>query len=415
MADTDILIVGGGMAGRLCALALGQGALSQGALGQAGFETRVVERAETASDPRTTALAYASVRALRRLGVWAHLEAKAEPVRDIVVAPVAPADRFRDGATGPVLHFGDELLSDTERWDGTPLAWMVRNDDLTAAIRAASADIGVHVGEARTMRANGTARVTLAGGETLSATLVVACDGARSRLRRASGVRASVRDAKQDALTLTVRHERPHEGVARQVFPVGGPLAALPLTGGRSSLVWSMPRGVADAYEAAGPDAFCEAAVGALGDALGALTPDGALARFPLRTLRAERLFANRLALVGDAGHVIHPLAGQGFNLTIADIAALTEVLEDARATGLDIGHGTVLAEYDRWRRPAALAMTLGTSGLNRVLSTSERVTRAAASLGLGAVQRRDGLRAALARAAGGEGIAGRTPRLLQR
>ena len=399
----SILVVGGGMAGRLCALALMR----------AGFETTVLAREDDALDPRTTALAYASVRALRRLGVWEHLDADAAPVRDIVVAPVTPADRFRTGATGPVLHFGDDLLSDTERWDGTPLAWMVENDALTAAIRAASADVPTVTGEARAMRTNGRARVTLADGETLTADLVVACDGGRSRLRRASGVRALERDARQDALTVPVRHDRPHEGVARQVFPVGGPLAALPLKGDRSSLVWSMPRAEADAYAAAGPEAFCAAAMGALGDALGTLTPDGPLARFPLRTLLAERLFADRLALVGDAGHVVHPLAGQGFNLTIADIAALTDILSEARGTGLDIGHGAVLAGYDRWRRPAATAMVTGTGALNRLLGTPERVTRMAASFGLGAVQRRAGLRAALARAAGGE--AGALPSLMAR
>ena len=401
--DADILVVGGGMAGRLCALALRR----------AGLDAMVLARGDDRPDPRTTALAYAGVRALRRLGVWDRLADDAQPVRDIVVAPVTPADRFRTGATGPVLHFGDDLLSDTERWDGTPLAYMVENDALTAAIRAASEDVPTHVGEARGMTANGQARVTLAEGETLTADLVVACDGGRSRLRRASGVRARTRDTRQDALTLTVTHDRPHKGVARQVFPVGGPLAALPLTGERSCLVWSMPRAEADAYAAAGAEAFCEAALGALGDALGRLTPDGPLARFPLRTLLAERLFADRLALVGDAAHVVHPLAGQGFNLTIADIAALTDTLTEARATGLDIGHGTVLAGYDRWRRPAATMMVTGTGALDRLLGTSERVTRAAASLGLGMVQRREGLRAALARAAGGE--TGRLPSLMVR
>ena len=401
--DAEILVVGGGMAGRLCALALRH----------AGLDACVLARGGDGADPRTTALAYASVRALRRLGVWTHLEADAHPVRDIVVAPVTPADRFRVGATGPVLHFGDDFLSDTERWDGTPLAYMVRNDALTAAIRAASEDVPTITGEARSLSAGAEARVTLADGRRLTADLVVACDGGRSRLRRASGVRALERDMRQDALTLVVAHDRPHEGVARQVFPIGGPLAALPLTNDRSCLVWSMPRAEVDAYEAAGPEAFCAAAVAALGDALGSFIPESDLARFPLRTLLAERLFADRLALVGDAAHVVHPLAGQGFNVSVADIAALSDVLAEARGTGLDIGHGAVLAGYDRWRRPAAAAMVAGTGALNRLLSTSERVTRTAASLGLGAVQRREGLRARLARAAGGE--AGRLPSLMVR
>ena len=401
--DTEILVVGGGMAGRLCALALSQ----------AGFETTLLSRENEMPDPRTTALGYASVRALRRLGVWDRLADAAQPVRDIVVAPVTPRDRFRAGATGPVLHFGDELLSDTERWDGTPLAHLVENAALAAAIHAASDGLTVRTGEARDLRADGAARVTLAGGGAITAALVVACDGGRSRLRRGSGVRAATRDLRQDALTLTVSHPNPHDGVARQVFPVGGPLAALPLPGGRSSLVWSTPRAAADAYEAAGPEAFCAAATDALGDALGPLTPQTPLARFPLRTMLAERFFADRLALVGDAAHVVHPIAGQGFNLTVADIAALRDVLAEARSTGLDIGHGTVLAGYDRWRRPPAVAMTTGTAALNRLLGTSERITRAAAGLGLGAVQRSEGLRAALARAAGGE--AGRTPSLMTR
>ena len=241
--------------------------------------------------------------------------------------------------------------------------------------------------------------------------LVVACDGRASRLRRRAGIRATERAFGQDALTYAVAHERPHRGVARQAFLRGGPFAALPLRGERSSIVWTMPEAEAEPASAAGPDELTALTQARLGDALGAIRAEGPPLRYPLSSLLAERLFADRLVLVGDAGHVIHPIAGQGFNLTVRDACALADVLAEARGAGLDLGHGAVLAGYDRWRRADVTATTLGTGALAGLLSTGEGVTRAATGLGLGLVQRSRGARRALAREAGGE--TGRLPSLM--
>ena len=402
----DAVVVGAGLAGRLAALTLAH----------EGFGVALLDRRDAqagrADDPRTTALGYASVRALDRLGVWAGLAPRAQPVRDVVVASArAPGLRGR-GARGPALAFDDGLLGDTARWEGTPLACLVPNAALADALAEAcgrAALIEERRADVTGTRAEpGSVTVSTPDGR-IEAGLVVACDGRGSPLRRRAGLRTITRDYGQDALTVTARPDRPLGATARQVFLPGGPLAALPLPDGLASLVWSMPRAKADALMAE-PEMLGTLASAAMPE-LGALADVSAPARFPLGLLYAPSIVADRLALVGEAGRAIHPIAGQGYNLAVADACALAEVMADARGVGLDPGHGTVLARYDAWRRADAAAMAFGTDALARGLSTTERVTRGLAGLGFGLIQRSGGLRRALVRRAGGE--AGRVPALM--
>lgn len=402
----DVVVVGAGLAGRFAALALA----SQ------GFEVLVCDRAmgaDPCEDPRTTALGYASVRAMKRLGVWDQMTRDAAPVRNIQVAMARGGGALRPADKGAVLSFDDGLLGDTERWNATALAHIVPNGALRRALGAAcEAESGItfRQGAVASITPNqGGVRVRFDDGTDLAARLVVGCDGRRSPLRRRAGIRTIERDFGQDALTVTARHARPHDGVARQVFLPGGPMAALPLTGDRSSLVWSVPRKTADAY-AAEPARIGDAAAAHFAE-LGDISLEGSPARFALGLVYASTLIADRLALVGEAGRAIHPIAGQGYNLAVADACALADTLADARAVGLDIGHGTVLSGYDEWRRPDAAMMAFGTTALSQGLGTTERVTRGLAGLGFGLVQRSEGLRRAFAARAGGE--AGRTPRLM--
>jgi 2-octaprenyl-6-methoxyphenol hydroxylase len=404
--EAEIVVAGAGATGRLVALALASQGLPVVLVGEA---------AVSGPEPRTTSLGYASVRALRRLGVWERVKDEAGAVRDIAVSHAVPRARFgRGGGRGAGLSFSDALLPPAERWAGTPLAYIVPHASLSRALgEACAARDGIDRVEARVTAAEavpGGVEV-VAGDRHYRASLVVACDGARSPLRRRAGIRTTERAFGQDAVTFLVRHERPHGGVARQLFLPDGPIAALPLPGDRSSIVWSMPEGDAERLTRLSADELARAAEDRLDGALGRLTIEGEPGRFPLRLLLADRLFADRLALAGDAGHAIHPIAGLGFNLAVRDACALADVLGEAAQAGLDIGHGAALSDYDRWRRADNAAAALGTAGLARLLSTGEGVTRALTGMGFGLVQRSEGLRRALAAEAGG--ATGRVPSLM--
>lgn len=411
----DVVVAGAGPAGRLAALALADRGFEV-LLADGAKELGGGQAASEESDGRTTSLAYASLRAFERLGLWPALAEGACAVTDIVVANGQARDRFREGgARGGVLSFSDGLLPSTERWEGRPLAVMVENAALRRVLAAACAAApGVEerrVGVVGTRTVGGETLVTLTDGSAVRASLVVACDGRRSPLRRRAGIRTRERAFGQDAVTYVVGHDRPHHGVARQAFLRGGPFAALPLSGDRSSIVWTMLARQADAVMAASDEELARLTHDRLGDALGTLSVETAPLRYPLSGLLADSMVADRLVLVGDAGHVVHPIAGQGFNLSVRDAASLADVLAEARDTGLDVGHGAVLAEYDRWRRADVTTMSVGTGALAGLLSTGEGVTRVVTGAGFGLVQRLGGVRARLAREAGGD--AGRLPSLM--
>jgi 2-octaprenyl-6-methoxyphenol hydroxylase len=396
----DIVIIGGGLAGGLAALALAS----------RGFSGALVDAADPAAmrgaafDGRTSAISYASARVFRRLGLWDAIAPDAEPIRDILVTDGRAKSHFDDGAVSNFhLHF------DSRELDDTPLGWIVENRILRevlfdAIAREPLVSLIAPATRAATKFDAGDAIVDLVDGRRLSAALVVAADGRRSALRAEANIKTNDWRYHQTGIVATVAHERPHEGVAQEFFLPAGPFAILPMTpvregghkttsreGGqikayRSSLVWTERADAAPAYMALDDEKFRIEIENRFGPYLGALTPAGPRWSYPLAFTLAQSYIAPRLALIGDAAHAIHPIAGQGYNLGIKDIAALADVLTDGRDVGLDIGALTVLQNYQRWRRFDSAALALGTDLLNRLFSNDIAPIRLARDFGMGAV-----------------------------
>ena len=399
----DILIVGGGLNGP--ALALG--------LAQAGFRVTVVDarpapaRAEPGFDGRAYALALASVRVLSAIGVWPALSDRAQPILDIRVSQ----GRAGQGAFPLSLGFDHAEIEEG------PMGQMVEDRHLYAAFRAAMAR------EARITLVDGArvvaqdvsgpqAAVTLESGETLEAQLLVGCDGRESPTAERAGIRRLGWDYDQTALVCAVGHEHPHQGTAHQFFMPAGPLAILPLPGNRSSIVWVEGTATAQAIQALDDAAFMDLLRPRFGDFLGAITLESARFAYPLRLSLAESFVAPRLALVGDAAHGVHPIAGQGLNLGLRDVAALAEVLAAARRRGEDVAGPAVLARYQEWRRFDTVKMALGMDAVNRLFSNDNPLLEALRGLGLGAVGAVPALRRTFIREAAGLNAA--QPRLMQ-
>jgi hypothetical protein len=246
----------------------------------------------------------------------------------------------------------------------------------------------------------------------MRARLVAAADGRESPLRRAAGIQTIEWRYPQTGIVTTVRHQRPHNGIAVEHFMRAGPFAILPMTENRSSIVWTERGELAPRLVALSDAAFAAELAARFGDFLGPVEPLGPRWTYPLTLLLAERYVATRLALVGEAAHTIHPIAGQGLNLGIRDVAALAELVIDARRLGLDIGDESVLVCYQQWRRFDALALVAVTDGLNRLFSNSLPLVQLARDIGLAAVNRLPPLKRLLMRDA--MGIAGDLPRLVR-
>ncbi len=404
----DTIIVGGGLAGGLCALALGGEGLDV-ALIDAEDPARF--RDET-FDGRTTALAYAGARVFRRLGLWPAIESEAEPILDILVTDGRPAGPGRRSARSAChLHFDSRALKAEE-----PLGYIIENRVLRAAIYDAierSPRIAL-IAPARAGDpdfSGGAARLSLDGGRRLEAPLIVAADGKTSPLRAAAGIGRHSWSYRQTAIVTTVAHERAHGGVAQELFLPSGPFAILPLTKNRSSIVWTERAAAAPAYLALDDAAFLAELARRFGDYLGSLSLAGPRSGYPLGLHLAQSFMAPRLALIGDAAHAVHPIAGQGYNLGVKDIAALADVLGDASRLGLDIGSLSVLEKYQRWRRFDSATLAFGTDALNRLYSNDFGPLRLARDLGMGAVNAVSPLRKFFMRQAGAD--LGRLPALM--
>jgi 2-octaprenyl-6-methoxyphenol hydroxylase len=297
----------------------------------------------------------------------------------------------------------------------TPLGYIVENRVLRRALfdRAAtlpSLRLFAPRAVASMEASEGGATVALADGLRLSTRLVAAADGQNSPLRRAAGIRTVEWRYRQTGIVTTVAHERSHRGIAVEHFLPAGPFAILPMTGNRSSIVWTEDADLAPRLLAL-PDAEFAAELRArFGDFLGEIEPIGPRWSYPLALMQAERYAARRLALVGEAAHVIHPIAGQGLNIGIRDIAALAEIIIDARRLGLDIGDPTLLEHYERWRRADALVLAAVTDGLNRLFSNTIAPVRLARDFGLAMVNRLPPLKRVLMQHA--MGVLGDRPRL---
>lgn len=403
----SVLIAGGGLAGLTLALALKQ------ANGQA-LAVTVLDPHGAAPERhrgRAYAVAAGGRRMLARLGIWEHLGDAAEPITRMEITDSRVADPVRPS----FLSFGDE-----GREPGDPFAHMVEAEPFAAALMDGCARAGVAVTRAGVARATPEpARITalLTTGETVTADLLVAADGARSRLREAARIGWVGWPYPQVGIVATIGHSRPHEGRAFEHFLPSGPFAILPLRDGgplghRSSIVWTERAEDAEALLSGGPDEVLLEIERRFTLDLGALALEAGPRSYPLSAGVARSFHAERLALLGDAAHLIHPIAGQGLNLGLADAAALAEGVTGAIRLGLDPGAPDVLRAYERARRFDTVAMAAATDGLNRLFSNDALPLRLARDLGLGLVDRLPGLKGFFIREAAQR--KGSVPRLMR-
>jgi 2-octaprenyl-6-methoxyphenol hydroxylase len=368
--NVELLIAGGGLNGMLLAVACAG----------VGLRVAVVDRQDPAAmldetfDGRTSAIAYGSKLVFDGVGLWPRIADDAEPIREIRVA---------DDNSPLFLHYDHRELG-AEETDRAPLGYIVENRVLRRALFELA--------------------------KSLSSLDIAAADGKDSPLRQAAGIRAVEWRYKQTGIVTTVAHERPHAGIAIEHFLPAGPFAILPMTGDRSSIVWTEHAALAPHLMQLPEAEFTAELRARFGDFLGTIEPVGPRWAYPLSLMQAERYVDRRLALVGEAAHVIHPIAGQGLNIGIRDVAALAEAIVDARRLGLDIGDDSVLERYQRWRRLDAVMLAGVTDGLNRLFSNTIAPVKLARDIGLAAVNHLPPLKRLLMRHA--MGTLGDRPRL---
>jgi 2-octaprenyl-6-methoxyphenol hydroxylase len=400
-AQRSIVIGGGAFAGLALALALRQGLGADVAVivADPALATR------PSRDGRATAIVAACRRLFGALGVWGEIASTAQPILDMVVT-----DSKLEDATRPVfLTFAGQVEP------GEPFAHMVENRYLIDALvaRAEAHGIDLRATAVTSYDANeGGIDVTLADGSVIAASLLIAADGARSKLRERAGIPTHGWDYDQAGIVVTVGHERDHHGRAEEHFLPAGPFAILPLTGNRSSLVWTEKRSEAVRIIALPEAEFLGELEQRFGLHLGEIKVLDKPRSFPLGYFVARSFIAERLALVGDAAHVIHPIAGQGLNMGLKDVAALAEVVVDAARLGIDLGQADVLERYQRWRRFDTMAMGLATNALNLLFSNRSTVLRTVRDIGLGLVDRAPPVKEIFIRQAAG--LSGEVPRLLK-
>ncbi|WP_121060543.1 UbiH/UbiF/VisC/COQ6 family ubiquinone biosynthesis hydroxylase [Chachezhania antarctica] len=402
-SDSDILIIGGGLNGPVLALALAG----------AGHSVTVIDalpapvRHDPGFDGRGYALALASQRLLATLGLWPAVAAEAQPILEIRVT-----DGHAGQGPGPFWMGFDHA----EIEEG-PMGYMVEDRHLRAAVLdavEASPNVTPLNGRQVVSQDVGPTGVTLQldDGTSLSGRLLIGADGRGSGTATRAGIQRLTRSYGQTALVAAIGHTLPHGGTAHQFFLPEGPLAILPLTSDRSSIVWTTSTEAATELQALNDDDFLTALRPRFGDYLGDLSLAGARFSYPLGLTLAYDFTAPRVALVGDAAHGMHPIAGQGLNVGLRDIAALAEVLTDAKRRGEDIGATDVLLRYQEWRRFDAVSLAMATDGFNRLFSNDNPLLRMGRDLGMGLVQSLPGLRRTFIREAAG--LSGTLPRLMQ-
>lgn len=409
--SADVIVVGGGIAGATLALALRSG----------GLQPVLVERApmsdqwEETFDGRASAIAFSAFRQWRTLGLGADLEPHAQRIEQILVtdgrSPGAASSRTPSPFT---LRFDSAEIAD--RVEGEPLGYMLENRRVRVALAQALAQTDIPVLAPANLAGldiqPGQVKAILADGRAITAPLMVASDGRGSQARRMAGIGTVGWPYAQSGVVATVDLEKPHQGVAHEHFLPSGPFAILPLTENRASLVWTEQTRQAEALMAASPEAFQAYLDRRFGEFLGKAAAQSNRFNYPLSLELAERMTAPRFALLGDAAHGVHPIAGQGLNLGLKDIAALAEVLVDARRLGEDIGSELVLERYARWRRFDNVMLAAATDGFTRLFSNDNPLLRLARGVGMGAVNALGPARRFFMQEAGG--ATGELPRLLR-
>jgi len=400
MDRADVIIFGGGLVGLALAAALDSSGLSAILVDPADPSPR----SDASFDGRTSAVSSSSMRMLQTIGVTDHLAEPGCPIRRIAVA---------DGLEPGALHFDAE--------DEEALGWMHENRHLRAALHA-RADAGKNLWlmwkstVANVDRSEHGVTVSLADGRRLHAPLLVAADGRNSATREAAGIKIARWKYNHQAIVSVLRHERPHDHIAYEIFYPSGPFALLPMNddpgGHRSAIVWSVPNEDADGWLGLNDDDFAAEAQAAMGGFLGKIALLAPRSSFPLGFHHAAQITAQRLALVGDSAHAIHPIAGQGLNLGFRDAAALAQVLVEGARLGLDLGDRQLLDRYQRWRSLDALSVAFATDTLTRIYGVPGKTASAVRRFGMGLVGRITPLRNKLMSEA--RGTSGELPLLLR-
>jgi 2-octaprenyl-6-methoxyphenol hydroxylase len=397
----DILVAGGGYVGLSVAVSIKKAAPH--------LSVMVADAAPEGGwrgDQRASAIAAAASRMLDALGVWQDILPQAQPITKMIITDSRTADPVR-----PVF-----LTFDGDVAEGEAFAHMVPNPAMVGALIRLAGELGVELRSSATVdhfvNKPASVEARLSTGETISARLLVACDGVKSKLRDLAGIKTVHWDYGQSGIVTTVEHERPHNGVAEEHFLPAGPFAILPLRDNRSSLVWTERNDDADRLVNSDDLVFEEELERRFGHKLGALKVVGGRRAFPLGLTLARAFVADRIALAGDSAHGIHPISGQGLNLGFKDVAALVETIIDADRLGLDIGSFNVLERYQSWRRFDTFRMGVTTDVLNRLFSNDIMPIRVARDFGLGLVERMPGLKSFFIKQAAGVGQGG-NPKLL--
>ena len=377
MDRADVIILGGGLVGLALAAALDSGGLSAIIVDPADPD----ERLDTAFDGRTSAVSSSSMRMLEATGIADHFPAPGCPIRKIQVA-----DWLEPGGLAFEPEAGDD-----------PLGHMHENRHLRATLRA-RAEAGRQLWLLWKSRVADVDRgdhgvvVALEDGRKLCAPLLIAADGRNSPMREAAGIRIARWRYDHSAIVSVLRHERPHDNVAYEIFYPSGPFALLPMTdddtGHRSAIVWSVRKDDAPGLLSLSDEDFAAEARAAMGGFLGTIALAAPRSTYPLGFHHAAQITAHRLALVGDSAHAIHPIAGQGLNLGFRDGAALAQVLVEGARLGLDLGDRQLLDRYQRWRSLDALSVAFATDSLTRIYAIPGRTASAVRRFGMGLIDR---------------------------
>lgn len=400
--DLDIVIAGGGLNGPVLAIALAQ----------AGFRVAVADprpadaRADNEFDGRAYALAVASQRLLKALGLWARLAGHSHPILQVKASRGRPGE----GAAPWFLHF------DSAEIEEGPVGYMLEDQFLYRALLAGMEQQVVHLPGLSVIGQQPTASGIIAemsDGQQINARLLVGADGKASGVAQRAGIRRRGWNYGQTALVAAIDHELPHNGIAQQYFMATGPLAILPLPGNRSSVVWSETNRNAGAIKSLPDAAFLEVLMPRFGMFLGDISLAGKRFSYPLSLSLADQYYAPRVALIGDAAHGVHPIAGQGLNLGLRDVAALAQVIVEAARRGEDFGAEGVLQRYHRWRHFDSTRLALGMDAVNRLFSKDDPVISSIQGVGMGIVSAIPALRRNFMRQAAGLSVKP-VPRLLE-
>lgn len=401
--DTDIAIVGGGLNGAALGLALAQTGLAITIIDSLQSDIRD----DAAFDGRSYAMALTSTRLLNGIGIWDAIADHAQPMLEIKVTD----GRAGEGPSPFFMHFDHAEIEEG------PMGHMIEHRHLRRALSdAVSATDAITTLDNDTVTAQKVdasgVTLSLASGKTLRARLLVGADGRGSGTASRAGIKRIGWSYGQTALVCAISHTQPHHGVAHQFFMPPGPLAILPLTENRSSIVWSETDAAAARINALPEPEYLDVLRPRFGDFLGEISMAGARYTYPLGLSLTHSMVADRVALVGDAAHGVHPIAGQGLNAGMRDVAALAEVIVDAKRRGQDIASATALDQYQVWRRFDNTALALATDSFNRLFSNDNPLIRMARDIGMATVNALPGARRGFIREAAG--LTGTLPRLMQ-